>query len=128
MPDRPRVAARTTVVVGLALLASGCVSESRDLAGDVSREPPPADAVRVVMDDNVFVPDELTAVPGEQVVLDVVNEGRAPHNLVVDDLDLSTGTMPGGDAVVARFTMPDEPVDFVCTFHPGMDGTITPAG
>ncbi|MGH3440476.1 MAG: cupredoxin domain-containing protein, partial [Nitriliruptorales bacterium] len=56
--------------------------------------------------------------------VEVRNDGGTPHNFVIEDLDLSTGTIEPGEVVTATFEAPDGPIRFVCTFHPGMDGEI----
>lgn len=51
----------------------------------------------------------------------------AATDRVMDERDLSTGTIDPGEVVTATFTVPEEPVAFVCTFHPGMTGRLVPA-
>ncbi len=85
-----------------------------------------ADAVKVVASDNDFAPATLELDAGAEVTVEVRNDGEAAHNFVISEVDLSTGTIEAGQVATATFTVPDEPVSYVCTFHPGMGGEITP--
>lgn len=92
----------------------------------------------VVMDDNLFDPDELTVPLGASVTFNLTNEGAAVHNMriagpdgdyrsdddAVSDPDLSRS----GETATLVWTAPDEAgeIDFRCDFHPDiMVGTIT---
>lgn len=116
------------LLAGLALTAGACTMGPREASGDVATGPADDGAISIVATDNAFSPDALDLEPGTAVTLEVTNEGDTAHNLVIDELDLSTGTIDPGAVVTATFTVPDEPVEFVCTFHPGMSGQVTPAG
>jgi plastocyanin len=52
------------------------------------------------------------------------NEGSFGHNLTIDELDRSTGTVEPGQVVTATFVVHDGTAKYHCTFHPGMDGEI----
>jgi plastocyanin len=76
------------------------------------------------MHDDEFAPTRLELPAGEQVTVEVTNDGSNQHNFTIDSLDLSTGTMSGGDVNTATFTVPDGTTEFRCTFHKDMTGTI----
>lgn len=95
-------------------------------SGDVRMGEGDADAVKVVASDNDFEPATLELDAGAEVTVEVRNDGEAAHNFVISEVDLSTGTIEAGQVSTATFTVPDEPVSYVCTFHPGMGGEITP--
>lgn len=97
-------------------------------AGDVREGPAEGDAIEVVALDNSFDPAEVEFEPGTEVTIEVTNEGDAPHNLVIDDPELSTGTLESGEVATATFTAPEGAVTFYCSFHPGMKGELRPTG
>lgn len=109
-----------TAVVGM--LAS--CGRAEPAAGDVRPGAAEGDAVEVVAVDDDFEPRLLEVEVAGEVTVEVRNNGNRDHNLVIEDLDLSTGTIEPGEVVTATFAAPDGPVTFVCTFHPGMDGEI----
>lgn len=110
-------------VAALALTACGGATPA---SGDVRTGPADGEAIEIVTVDNDFQPATLELEPGSEVTIEVTNEGDQPHNLVIDEVDLSTGTLETGDVATATFTVPDETVTFHCSFHPGMTGEIQP--
>lgn len=82
------------------------------------------DGIEIKASDNRFRPAILKLEAGAQVTIEVTNRGAQPHNFVIDEVDLSTGTIESGEVATATFTVPDTEVGFVCTFHPGMEGKI----
>ncbi len=84
--------------------------------------------VNVVMDDFLFepLPVDLTVPTGKQVTFKIENKGQAVHNLTSTDFGikpfdvqaLSTGEVTGGAPRPGTYK-------FVCTYHPGMEGSIT---
>ena len=101
----------------------GACSES-DPSGDVGSGPAEGDAVALVADDTFFEPETLELTAGEKVTVEITNEGSAPHDFAIEDLDLNTGTIEGGAVATATFEVPDSNTKFECTLHPGMEGTI----
>lgn len=118
--DRIALLVTGTAVVGM---VAGC-GRAQPASGDVRPGAAEGDAVEVVAVDDVFEPLVLEIEAAGEVTVEVRNNGNKVHNLVIEDLDLSTGTIEPGQAVTATFTAPESPVSFVCTFHPGMDGEL----
>lgn len=108
----------------LALAVAACV-EAPAQSGDVVAGPADGDAITVVAVDNAFEPETVAATAGEEVTIEVTNEGGAAHNFVVADLDISSGTLDSGDVATVTLTVPEGGVEYVCTFHGGMRGRIT---
>lgn len=108
----------------LTLTVAACV-ESPAQSGDVTLGPADGDAIAVVAVDNAFEPQTVEAAAGEEVTIEVTNEGGTAHNFVVEDLDVSTGTLGSGEVATVTLTVPDGGVEYVCTLHGGMDGRIT---
>lgn len=128
MPRLPLPAVRhrsAVLAAGVLVLAVPACVEAPAQSGDVIDGPADGDAIGVVAVDNAFDPDVLEAAAGEEVTIEVSNEGEAAHNFVVSDLDISTGTLNGGDVATVTLTVPEGGVEYVCTFHGGMRGRIT---
>lgn len=103
-----------------ALLVAGCGGEDPGAPAAAANCPQPC----VTMRDTQFVPRDVTVRPGQtvtwanadSVVHDVVNarEGEEPRSQLF------------GEGGTYRFTArrPGR-IDYVCTVHPGMTGTLT---
>jgi len=74
-----------------------------------------------------FDPAEITVPAGATVRLTFTNKATVPHNLTFDDpIDVATETVvdPGASQTV-EFTAPEAgEYTYVCTLHPGMEGTL----
>jgi plastocyanin len=112
-------------VVGIALVAAAC-SGTSEPTGNVASGRAIGDAERIVAVDTAFKPAILEAEAGDEVTLEITNKEDISHDLAVESAGLNTGTIESGDTATATFTMPDSPVDFVCTYHDGMAGRIEP--
>jgi plastocyanin len=106
-----------------ALLVAGC--SGAEPSGDVQEGPGGPDATRIVADDAFFEPETLELETGTEATVEVTNEGGAPHDFTIEELDLSSGTIEPGSVVTARFTVPEGETPFECTIHSGMEGVIT---
>jgi len=69
---------------------------ARERSGEVHEGAAGSDAVEVVVQDDAFVPDDLSLKAGTGVDVEVRNEGSGGHNFTIDALDLSTGTVEPG--------------------------------
>ncbi len=70
-----------------------------------------------------FNPNTASIKAGQ--VLEWDNSGSVAHNVTFDAYpSISSDTMNGGDTFQVKFTKPGT-YQFHCTFHPGMDGTVT---
>ncbi len=74
-------------------------------------------AVRIV--DFAFQPTTLTVTPG--TVVTWTNEDSAPHTATGDNFD--TGMLNRGDSDSVTFETPGT-YDYICTYHPAMEGSI----
>ena len=81
--------------------------------------------------ENLFDPTEVTVETGVTVRLTFTNEATVPHNLTFGDpINAATSTIVDpGESETIEFVAP-EPGEytFVCTLHPGMEGTLTVEG
>lgn len=117
---------RLPVMTGIVALVFAACGGSSDPAGDVSSASAEGDAIVVVADDTKFEPHALDASPGEEVTVEVRNEDDIAHDFAIEEFDLNTGTIEPGDVATATFEVPEKEIEFVCTFHSEMKGTIAP--
>lgn len=109
-------------VLASTVLLAACGSD--DESGTSESTPATGSGDRVVMQDLKFVPRDITVDVGDTITW--VNEDSAPHNVV----NAQEGQEPKSELFnkggTYEFT-PDKPgrIEYVCTIHPGMDGTIT---
>ena len=118
-----RLWSRTSVVV-LAAAFMPLAACAHERSGEVHDGPGGSDAVVVTAHDDEFDPAALELDAGDQVSVEVHNDGSSRHNFTIDSLDLSTGTVEPGRVVTATFVVPEGTTEYRCTFHPGMHGEI----
>lgn len=114
-------AARGVIAVFAALALAACGAEA---SGDVHQGPGGPEAVAVVAQDNTFEPTRLELSAGEEVQIEVSNEGGTTHDFTVESLELSTGPIDEGAVATATLTVPQGETTFACSIHGGMDGVI----
>jgi plastocyanin len=70
-----------------------------------------------------FAPTGVSVKSGDVVEWD--NSGQIAHNVTFDQSQsITSDTMNGGDKYQVKFTKAGT-YQYHCTFHPGMDGTVT---
>ncbi|MBJ7602847.1 MAG: cupredoxin domain-containing protein [Candidatus Dormibacteraeota bacterium] len=99
------------------------------VAASPSASQAPASAAAVVEEVNAsnkggdFRPAGLTIKAGETV--EWVNHSGNIHNVTFDDKSLgNSSTMSANETFSKKFDKPGS-YHYVCTFHPGMEGTVT---
>jgi plastocyanin len=108
------------LTIGLTAAALGlaaCGGSDDEPAAPAAAEATGAAAVQV--GDNTFTPAKIEVATGETVSFE--NSGAIAHTVTGDGFD--SGSMAPGDT----FTFTADKagtVSYVCTFHPGMQGTI----
>jgi plastocyanin len=117
-----------TRAVTIALVAAGPLAFASCIgaepSGDVAPGPGGPDAVPVTAVDTRFEPDRLELSAGQEIQVEIHNEGSGTHDFTIETLDLSTGPIRSGEVANATFTVPEGETPFECTLHPGMDGVI----
>jgi plastocyanin len=94
-------------------------------ATDVAVRLPRGDAVAIAARDDRFDPPCVVVGVGRTVTLVVRNDGRHPHNLVLDAGDGSARVaVDAGQVGFVEARIGDRDVDFRCTIHPGMEGVL----
>jgi plastocyanin len=109
----------------LAVLATGAAACGGDDGGDqgASSEACPDGAVVIRMADIKFDPEDATAGAGQQVCW--TNEDAIDHDVSAESgADFKSELFGKGQTFTTTI---DEPgtVQYVCTIHPGMAGTLT---
>lgn len=132
MPRLSRPVAATVVAVTFALAACSSAESPPESEGDA----PSAGAGEIVeitvgTDDGtelLFDPTEITIPAGARVRLTFVNESTVPHNLTFDGpiTAATENVVDPGESETIEFTAPESgEYTYVCTLHPGMEGTLT---
>ena len=113
------------IVVTLAALGVGLVAcQPADPSGDVGPGPADPGAPTVTMHDNEFEPETLELPAGEEVTVEVRNEGSTVHDFTIDDVELSTGGVDPDEVMTATFVVPEGSTEYRCTIHAGMSGEL----
>lgn len=76
-----------------------------------------------------FNPASISVKAGERVKITFKNNGRAPHNLAIEELNIGTKTISGGQIDVVEFTAPSSGTyTFFCSVPghraSGMEGSL----
>ncbi len=123
---------RSGALAALALLGacSTHASSGRNVGAVTASGPPSAQQATVDMNDRLtFRPGTVKAVVGS-LALTADNVGKIPHNLVFKDTALGrTSTVQGGTTATLHLVLTRPGTyQFVCTFHPGMEGKVVVEG
>src|SRR5918999_1783213 len=103
-------AARLCVIAAfVAFAVAACGAQP---AGDVHPGPGGPDAVGLVTRDNTFEPGRLQLPAGEEVEIEITNEGGTTHDFTIESLDLSTGPIKEGGLATATLTVPEGETSF----------------
>ncbi len=119
-------ASRLVVAGALAAILLVSCAPSSEQEGNVGRGAAPDAATQIVMNDSSFDPDVLELPAGEEVTVQLTNEDGTVHDFEIEALGINTGTIEPGESAYATFVVPEQPVEFVCTLHPAMNGRIEP--
>jgi plastocyanin len=84
--------------------------------------------LEVTATDFQFSPTELSVEPDSEVTLTFSNEGQAPHTFTAEDLDVDVHLDPGASEEITFTAPPNGSIEWVCTIHPSMTGTIAVGG
>lgn len=84
----------------------------------------------VELDDFYFKPTVLEGRAGEQVTLELKNEGKVEHSFTVDSQNISKDLEPGDEAEVTVTIPKSGAVSFYCKYHrsSGMAGALAVTG
>jgi plastocyanin len=108
----------------LAVLVAACGGDDDGGGGGgASSEPCPSGSVVIKMVDIKFDPEDATAGVGQEVCW--VNEDSIDHNAVAESGATFESELFGkGQTFTTKVDTPGT-VEYVCTIHPGMTGTLT---
>jgi len=109
----------TVVLVFSSLIAMAPFYTSGETSTPLQVEP--TSDLYVKVGDNYFDPDDIEVEPGDEIEFE--NIGDIDHTVTIEDTEYDEVISPGESVFV---TIEEEGVyDLDCTFHLGMDGTIT---
>jgi uncharacterized cupredoxin-like copper-binding protein len=87
-----------------------------------------ADSVEVSMVDLAFEPSDLTIPADTDVSIVLTNNGAAPHNFYLEDLDVHSDTLSPGDTATVTVNLPAGTYTYYCNVpghrQAGMEGTL----
>jgi len=110
----------------LALFAAACGGDDGGGGGGeegATSEACPSGSVEIKMIDIKFDPEDATAGVGQEVCW--INEDTVDHNAVAESgADFKSELYGKGETFTTTVDTPGT-VDYVCTIHPGMTGTLT---
>ena len=106
-------------LAAVALLGAAC-GGGEDGGGNGGGEAVATDTVSAI--DNEFEPQNVLVEADS--TLTVTNDGQAAHTFTVEDGSIDETLQPG-DSVDVDIALEAGDHPFVCTFHPGMEGTLT---
>ena len=105
--------------------AAACGGSSDDQDPPSGGDDAAAAGVTVRATDFAFDPEEIEVEPGEDAEITFVNAGNVAHTFTAEDAGLDVEA-ESGQEVTTTLTAPDEDatIEYVCSFHPQMEGTI----
>ena len=108
-----------SVCIAAAAIGVGACGGSDEPAAPSAAKAPASSAGAVAVADNSFTPASVKVAVGETVTFE--NEGAIAHTVTGDDFD--SGSLAPGDTFTFKASEKGT-FGYVCTFHPGMQGTI----
>jgi plastocyanin len=119
MPGSMRWLTIPVLLLGLA----ACGGDDGGGEQSASSEACPSGSVEIAMKDIKFDPEDAAAKVGQQVCW--INEDTIDHNAVDEETGKFKSELFGqGKTFTATIDEPGK-IDYVCTIHPGMTGTLT---
>lgn len=123
-------------IAALALVLAACTGGSDGSPSAAAQRDSAGDLVEITVGTDtdtelLFDPAEVTVPAGALVRLTFVNQSTVPHNLTFEDpINVATAESiePGAEETI-EFVAPEAgEYTFVCTLHPGMEGTLVVEG
>jgi plastocyanin len=116
-------------VIALALVLTGCGGSSGGATGGGSSGPVTITIGTATGADQKFVPNTAQAAPNTPVKLIFQNKSTSlPHNLSFQQgisAQTNPSVAPGASETISFTTPATGTYKWVCTIHPGMEGTLT---
>jgi plastocyanin len=119
------VVALSGLMVGAMAFWGGDMMDMHGRGSDGADQTPVASTaseVTIEIRDYEFFPAKLTVDAGTEVTW--LNRDSVPHNAVADDGAFDTGRIDGDDSATVTLDSPGA-YPYVCTYHPGMEATVT---
>jgi plastocyanin len=110
---------KRTLSLCLAAAAFGLAACGGSSDNEPAAQAPASGGDKVAVADNTFTPASIEVAVGDTVTFE--NEGQIAHTVTGDDFD--SGSLAPGDTFTFKASEKGS-FSYVCTFHPGMQGTI----
>lgn len=105
-----------------------CVTPEAAADGDSAEGDAAAEVVTVDLVDIAFVPNQITIPADTDVTFRFENKGAAPHDFKIDDPEVYSGSLSGGQSSEVVVNLPAGEYTFYCTVpghrQAGMVGTL----
>lgn len=89
----------------------------------------PAPEVIITMSEFKYTPDKVTIGRNQKTIFKIENQGGTEHNLMIRQINVSTGLIAPGQTKILEIAAPRGPLKFVCLVpgheDQGMVGEIT---
>ena len=89
----------------------------------------PASGITVEMVDIAFNPTELSIPADTDVTVNLANNGVLPHNFNIDEVNVHSGDVPGGESTTLTLNLPAGSYKYYCNIpghaESGMVGQLT---
>ena len=117
------VLATPLLLLSLGLLAGACNSGDGGASGSNAKA---GQGIGMEMDDFYFKPADVSGEAGEEITVELQNEGSATHTFTVSGLNADQVVEPGETATVTVTPDGDGTFAFFCRFHrsQGMEGKL----
>lgn len=116
------------VAVAIAAAACGTAQDDNGQGSGGGDDQPEGGGTELLVEAHDFrfeVEGATLPEPGQDVTVQLENEGEAPHTFSSEEVDLDVEADPGADGE-GTFTVPDDgTVDFQCNIHPQMKLSLT---
>jgi plastocyanin len=121
---------RLLAILALAVLTLSACGGDSDNGGNSGQEEGSSDGgasstLSVAAQDFQFSPTELNVEPGAEVTIEFTNEGEAPHTFTSEDVDVDESLDPGGSTTISFTAGESGTIEWHCTIHTSMTGTIS---
>jgi plastocyanin len=113
----------TIPVLLFGLFVAACGGDDGGAEGGASSEACPSGSVQIAMKDIKFDPEDATAKVGQEVCW--FNEDTIDHNAVDEETGKFKSELFGKDQTFTATIDTAGTIDYVCTVHPAMTGTLT---
>ncbi len=117
-----RILTTAVVIAALGIGLAACGGSGGDSTPAAAQAPASSGSTKVSVQDNIFKPGDIKVKSGDTVTF--TNEGAVAHTVTATEgADFDSGTLAPGKTF-SFVASGHGKLTYVCTIHPGMQGTI----